>query len=69
MVNYFILTKNEVVEIATYILNRGVVRYNKYGCISILTTPTVYDSSFAVYKYDENSESYPKTYEGFAALD
>lgn len=66
---FYINKKNEVVEIATYILNREVVRYNKYGCISILTTPTAYDSSFAVYKYDENSGSYPKTYEGFAALD
>lgn len=66
---FYINKKNEVVEIATYTLNRAVVRYNKYGCISILTTPTVYDSSFAVYKYDENSGSYPETYEGFAALD
>jgi len=66
---FYINKKNEVVEIATYTLNRAVVRYNKYGCISILTTPTVYDSSFAVYEYDENSGSYPETDEGFAALD
>ena len=66
---FYINKKNEVVEIAAYTLNRAVVRYNKYGAISILNTPTLYDSSFRVYEYDENSGSYPKTYEGFAALD
>ena len=66
---FYINKKNEVTEIAKYNLNREDVRYNKYGCISILRTPTLYDSSFGVYEYDANLGSYSKTYEGFAALD
>lgn len=66
---FYINKKNEVVEIATYSLNRAVVRYNKYGCISILNTPTLYDSSFRVYEYDANSGSYSETNEGIAELD